>query len=236
MMPMTIPGPSALNPESVGMNCCSSGRDEQKREVPVDHRRNACKHLEQRLHHPAQPRRRVFTQIDCRKQAGGERDDHRDRRHQSGAGDKRKHAEVLFGKQRRPLGAGQKLDYRHFPQKCERLEQQHRDDAAGDENRDGRAQEQCALDDELDHPTLPVVHFTWPVNLCSRVILRIGVGCRIEHRAGLPGGESLAHQPLLRIGQRHVSHLFDQGRARLEIELHKPLEPRDGTVPQCRRR
>ena len=132
MIPITMPGPSALNPDSDGMNRCSSGVTKQQREVAVDDRRNAREHFEQRLHDAAQPSRRVFAEVDRRQQAGGQRDRHRDGGDERGAGDERKHAEVFLGEERRPFGAGEELDDGHFAQERERLEEQHADDAGGD--------------------------------------------------------------------------------------------------------
>ena len=159
MIPITIPGPSALNPDSVGMNLLQQRRDEQQREVSVDDRRHARQHLEQGLDDPAQPRsaRTRSGRWPPAGRPGAPRPSQC--RHQRGAGDKRQHAEMFLRKERRPLRAGEKLDNRHLTQEGDRLEQQHRDDAAGDQNGHRGAHKQHALDDELDDATLPVVHF-----------------------------------------------------------------------------
>ena len=203
-------------------------RHEQQREVTVDDGRNAGQHFEQRLDYPPQPPGRVFTQIDCRQKAGRQRHDHRDGRHQRGAGHQRQHAEVFFGKERRPLGAGQELDDRHFAQERERLEQQHRDDAGRDENRRRRAEKQHALDDELDDPTLPVVHFAWPLSRCSRLTFG-SLGAEASNIVPVVfAGEPLLDQLLLGIGQRHVSDFLNQRRRRLDVVLDELLDLRPG--------
>ena len=49
MMPITMPGLSALKPASPGRHCCSSGVTNSQREVAVDDRRHAGQDLEHRL-------------------------------------------------------------------------------------------------------------------------------------------------------------------------------------------
>src|SRR5688572_9629298 len=76
---------------------------------------------------------------------------------------------MLFRKKRRPFRSGEKFDDRYFTQEGDCLEQQHGDDARGNQHRCRRAREQSTLDTELDDATLPIVHFAWPLNRCSRL-------------------------------------------------------------------
>ena len=59
-------------------------------------------------------------------------------------------------------------------------------------------------------PPLPVVHFAWPLNRCSRLTFGSAERRCIEHRAGGLCCEPLLHELLLAVGQRHVTDFGDE--------------------------
>ena len=60
-MPMTMPGPSALNPGQARDEALQDRRDEQQREVAVHDRRHARQDLQDRLDHPAHGRGGAYS-------------------------------------------------------------------------------------------------------------------------------------------------------------------------------
>jgi len=118
--------------------------------LPSTDVRHPGQQFEHGLHDATHAVAGVFTQIDRTEQPHWQCHGHRDQRHERCAGDQREHAEARHREQRRPLGARQKFDNGHFPEKRHRLDREHEDDADRRADREQGAQEEDPLDDELE--------------------------------------------------------------------------------------
>ena len=84
-------------------------RDEQQREVAVDHRRHGAEQFEHRLDDLAHLMRRELAQVDGDDRAAGYRQAQRDERRHQRAGHQRQDAEVRLVEQRRPQRVGEEV-------------------------------------------------------------------------------------------------------------------------------
>ena len=141
-MPMTRPGAEHVEARQRGNEVAQKRRDEQQREVAVDHGRHAGQQLEQRLDRFPHVRRRVLAEIDGERGSGRDRDQKSDARDHERARQQRQNAVLRVGEQRRPLGVGQEVDQRDMAKELHGLADQDVDDRRGHEHREARGSEQ----------------------------------------------------------------------------------------------
>ena len=129
------------------------GHEAQGKEA-VDHRGNASQDFQHRFQRAPRLGRRVFAQVDGDHQPNRQGHQHADEAGQHRGIEQRENAELHD--RGLPGGAGEELpEGRLGPEKeLDGVENEHEDDARGDQHRDGAGQPQEDLDDGLAGPPL----------------------------------------------------------------------------------